>query len=205
MANISLNQRIQIGTGAKQETVTVAAIFSDHVHGILEFSHHLGETVYAEAAWAQPANGAQVGFDRLFVFGDPNNPGNIYFSDVGHPSSFGVENFLTLDDTTDPVMGITPESFGRMYAFTLGGSVYQLVSVNGSIPVAVKTNATHGMFSLNAYMVMDQGIPYYSNDGIYFFNGGTATRSARFCSGSSVSIRKQAGRCRYRISLSGIR
>ncbi len=175
MANISVNQRVTLGTGATQETVTVAAIFSDHFTALLEFNHNLGETVYAEAAWAQPCNGAQVGFDRLFLFGDPNNPGNIYFSDVGYPSSFGVENFLTLDDTTDPVMGITPESFGRMYAFTLGGSVYQLVSVNGSIPVAVKTNATHGMFSLNAYMVMDQGIPYYSNDGIYFFNGGTAT------------------------------
>ena len=174
MANISLNQRIQIGSGTNLETVTVYSLTATTFSAFIEFSHQVGEIVYAEAAWAQPANGVQVGFDRLFVFGDPNNPGNIYFSNVGQPSSFGVENFLTLDDTTDPVMGITPESFGRMYAFTLGGSVYQLVSVNGSIPVAVKTNATHGMFSLNAYMVMDQGIPYYSNDGIYFFNGGTA-------------------------------
>ena len=180
MANISVNQRIQIGTGSTQETVTVQAIFSDHFSAQTQFNHAFGEIVYAEAAWAQPANLAQVGFDRLFVAGDRNNPGRLYYSNVGAPSSFGVENFIDLDDTTDPIMGITPAAFGRMYVFTLGASVYQIISVSGSIPVAVKTNATHGMFSTMAFVMMDAGVPYLSNDGIYMFSGSNSVEVSQF-------------------------
>jgi hypothetical protein len=182
LANISVNQQIQIGSGATMETVTVAAINNPGVYftAYLEFNHSVGETVYAEAAWAQPANIAQIGFDRLFIAGDPNNPGTLYFSNVGAPSSFGVENFIDMDDLTDPIMGITPVAFGRMYVFTLGGAVYQVYSVSGSTPVQVRTNATHGMFALQAYVMMDAGVPYYSNDGVYFFNGSTSTEVSQF-------------------------
>jgi hypothetical protein len=171
MANISLNQRIDIGTGATQETVTVVGLGSNYFVAFVELLHQIGETVYASAAWAQAVNGAQIGFDRLFTFGDPNNPARLYFSNVNAPSCFGVENFIDLDDSTDPIMGVTPPQFGRMYVFTLGASVYQVYSVNGSTPVAVKTNATHGMFSFMAFVMMDAGVPYLSNDGVYLFNG----------------------------------
>lgn len=174
MANISLGQRITIGSGATQEVVIVNELFSDHFGAYSQFAHAAGSEVYAEAAWAQPVNIAQIGFDRIFLAGDSNNPGRLYFSNVGAPSSFGVENFIDMDDPTDPIMGVTPQAFGRMYALTLGGAVYQIISVSGSIPVAVRTNATHGLFSLNAFTVMDQGVPYLSNDGIYLFTGGTS-------------------------------
>lgn len=180
LAQISAGQLLQIGSGSTQETVIVVEVNSGYFTAYSQFVHNIGEIVYGETTYAQPLNIAQIGFDRIFLAGDKNNPGRLYFSNVGYGTAFGVENFIDMDDTTDPIMGVTPVQFGKMYVFTLGGAIYQIYSVSGSVPVQVRTNATHGMFSLMAFFMMDAGVPYYSNDGIYLFNGSASTEVSQF-------------------------
>jgi hypothetical protein len=173
MANISLNQRVTIGQGQTQETVTVLTVGGSSFTAALQFNHAKGETVYAEAAWMQPANIATVAFDRMFIAGDKNNPGRLYYSNVSQPESFPPQNYIDIGDSADPIFGMKLES-GYLFVWTITGATL-VVSIQGSTPVPTETNVRHGLLSLNALEAVEGGLPYLSYDGVYMMDGGAAT------------------------------
>lgn len=172
-ANISVGQLVSVGVGGTAETVVVQSVGVNYFTAFLQFPHQAGEPVYAGAAYRQSANIACSAFDRVFLGGDPNNPGRLYYSAVDAPESFPPQNFIDLPGAAEVIMGMGFTS-GLLFVGTLTGW-HKVISVNGSTPVAVKTNARHGLFSVNALMIGEGIISYLSFDGVYLFNGSTST------------------------------
>ena len=178
MANISVNQLITIGQGATQEIVTVVQIFADHFTAYCEFPHAIGEQVYAEAAYVQACNIAAVAFDRGWMAGDPNNPGRLYYSNVGAVEEFGVEAYLDLGNLTDPIMGMIYEN-GVLNVWTLS-TIWMIYAYGGSQPSQQQTDSNHGLFAVLGVIKGEGSSFYLSDDGIYAYSGGHATEASQF-------------------------
>jgi hypothetical protein len=174
MSQIAVGQLLSIGSGATLETVVVTSVGPNYFTAILQFPHQVGESIYGTARYRASANIACAAFERVFIAGDPNNPWRLYYSAIGEPESFPPENWIDLPGGTGEVIMGLVFTQGLLFAGTRQGW-HKVISVNGSIPIAVKTNSLHGLFGVNALEEGEGVIQYLSFDGVYLFNGSTST------------------------------
>lgn len=173
MSQIDRGQLLDIGSGATSETVVVIDVGPQYFTAYLQYPHQVGEQIYGGARYQASANIAEAAFERIFVGGDPNNPGRLYYSALAQPESFPPENFIDLPGAAEVIMGMAFTS-GLLFVGTLTGW-HKVISVNGSTPIAVKTNARHGLFGVNALEIGEGVVTYLSYDGVYLFNGSNST------------------------------
>lgn len=174
MANIFPNQLMIVDyNGLLEETVVVQSVTGTTFTAYFQLAHTSTAVLYASTRTALPVNVSAIAFNQGWLAGDPNNPHYLYYSKVTDVESFPPENFVEVGTPTDPIVAIR-EFRGQLFAWTQT-TVYTILGANLNLtPAPFKTSCHHGLYSLYGITEVEGEIWYYSNDGIYAFQGGDA-------------------------------
>jgi hypothetical protein len=168
------NQKVVVGYQYNLEQVSViptptgmTAPSAGQFYAILRLEHNQGEPVVVESVPRQPCNLAAAAYGQIWLAGDVNNPGYLYYSKVGQPESFGPENYLSVSSPSDPINAVINWR-GTLFAGTLT-TWYQIVG--GSTPYAQPTGAKHGVVAPFGWTQTENAIWFRSADGLREFRG----------------------------------
>lgn len=164
------NQILTIGTGERQETVTVISATATTFTAFFQFQHAAGESVTANTRQNTPINLAEIAYQMAWLAGDPNNPHILYYSKAENPEAFPPENTLEIGTPDQPIMSIVFYS-GQLFVFT-SATVWIIFTPGASIPNPIPTSVKHGLASNWGIVRATNGqIWYQSYDGIYVCQG----------------------------------
>lgn len=160
-------QIVVIGTPQNLEQVTVVQGGTGSFTGVVQLQHQQGEQVEVFSKPRQTCDIVALGYNQLFLSGDPNNPHFIYYSKKSRPENFGPQNYIPAGSPDAAVLAIV-NFRGTMLAGTTE-TWFQIVP--GNPPYAQATGSRHGLVSKTGWVLAEGSIWYRSVDGIREFRG----------------------------------
>jgi hypothetical protein len=169
---VTPNQILTVGSGDRQETVTVISYNANtgQFQAFFQFQHQIGEAITADTQQNTPVYIAEIAFQMAWLAGDPNNPHIAYYSKPENPEAIPPENTLEIGTPDQPIMAFVFFS-GQLYVFT-SATMYIIFAPGAAIPNPIPTSVAHGLASTWGICEVEGGrIWYQSYDGVYVCQG----------------------------------
>lgn len=165
------NQIVLVGEADNIEEVRVIAGGTNQFTAVLWLQHNAGEPVVVTTLPRQACNLAAIAYGQVWVAGDPNNPGYLYYSKRGYPESFGAQNYINVSSPSDPINAVINWR-GTLYVGTL--TTWYIIQ-GGTNPNPQPTGSQHGIIARQGWIQTESAIWYRAADGLREFRGSEGT------------------------------
>jgi len=171
-SGLVVNQIVIVGNPSNLEEVAITQVggttsTTTTFYAILRLKHNQGEPVNVYAVPRQPCNLCALAYNRVWLAGDKNNPGYLYFSKPGQPENFGPENYLNVSTPSDPINAVINWR-GTLFVGTL--TTWYVIQ-GGANPIAQPTGSQHGIVAQQGWTQTEGAIWYRAADGLREFKG----------------------------------
>jgi hypothetical protein len=181
MANISVNQQVNLGNIAapNYETVIVLAVTPTNFTAFVQNTHAVLETIGATAAYGVPVSIVAQAFDQMYFAGDPNNPNYLYYSAKGNPQAVSSAAYVPVSTPDDPITAIVATRANLFVSTVKRWWSISPGSQPGSAPTVYPTAADRGNIAPQGVCVKGESVFYQAIDGIRVFTGGGSNYTTR--------------------------